>query len=256
MSGLLTGKTALVMGARNKWSFAWGIAKRFSEHGASLVLTYQGEREEKVIKEFADSLGNSLCMPCDVTDSGQVEAVFQTIAYECGRLDAVVHAIAYARREELDGRYADTSREGYALAHNVSVFSLVEISRHAAELMTEGGSIQTLTYLGGERVIPNYNVMGVAKAALDASVRYLAADLGERNIRVNALSAGPMRTMAARGISDLEVMLHAVEERAPIRRNITQDEVADVALFLASDLSRAITGETLHVDNGYNIMGI
>jgi enoyl-[acyl-carrier protein] reductase I len=256
MSGLLTGKTALVMGARNKWSIAWAIAEAYAAQGAKLALTFQGEREEKPVNELAESIGGALVMNCDVTDSAQVEAVFARIGAEFGKLDILVHAIAYAKREDLSGAFANTSRDGFAMANNVSVFSLVETAKHASALMPNGGSIQTLTYLGGERVVPNYNVMGVAKAALEASVRYLAYDLGPKNIRVNALSAGPIKTMAARGISDFDVMLHAVEKRSPLRRNVTQQEVASASVFLASDLSRSVTGETLHVDCGYHTMGL
>lgn len=256
MSGLLCGKTALVMGARNKWSIAWAVAEAYAAHGAKLVLTYQGDREDKPVHELAESIGGALVLNCDVTNSDQVAEVFATIGKEFGTLDAMVHAIAYAKREDLTGAFVDTSRDGFLLAHDVSVFSLVETSKYAAELMTGGGSIQTLTYLGGERVVPNYNVMGVAKAALEASVRYLAADLGSRKIRVNAVSAGPIKTMAARGISDFDVMLRAVEERSPLRRNVTQQEVANVSVFLASDLATAVTGETFHVDCGYHITGL
>lgn len=256
MSGLLAGKTALVMGARNKWSIAWAIAEAYAAQGARLALTFQGDREDKPVHELAESLGGALVMNCDVTDSAQVEAVFAQIRSEYGKLDAMIHAIAYAKREDLSGAFVDTSRDGFLLAHDVSVYSLVETAKHAACLMTDGGSIQTLTYLGGERVVPNYNVMGVAKAALEASVRYLAADLGPKNIRVNALSAGPIKTMAARGISDFDVMLRAVEERSPLRRNVTQEEVANVSVFLASDLARAVTGETFHVDCGYHITAL
>jgi enoyl-[acyl-carrier protein] reductase I len=256
MAGLLKGKTALVMGARNKWSIAWAIAEAYAEQGAKLALTYQGDREEKDVRELAKAAGGALVMNCDVTDSAQVEAVFERIGKERGALHALVHAIAFARREELAGMYADTSREGYLLAQNVSVYSFVEVARHAAELMTEGGSIQTLTYLGAERVIPNYNVMGVAKSALEASVRYLAADLGAQNIRVNGISAGPIKTLAARGISDFDSVLKVVEDKAPLHRNVTQAEVAGVSVFLASDLSRAVTGEVIHVDNGFHIMGL
>ena len=255
MAGLLEGKNALVMGPRNKWSIAWEIAERFAGQGARVALTYQGEREENVVRELAEKI-NATMTPCDVTDSDQMESAFRRIGQEFGTLDILVHAIAHAKRDELAGYYSDTSRDGFAMAQNISVYSLVEAARLAAPLMTNGGSIQTLTYLGAERAIQNYNVMGVAKAALEASVRYLANDLGPKNIRVNALSAGPVKTLAARGISDFDVVLQAVAEKAPLRRNVNQGDVADVAVFLASDLSRAVTGETLHVDNGYNIMGL
>jgi len=256
MSGLLAGKTALVMGARNRWSIAWAIAEAYAAQGATLILTYQGDREEKDVRSLAESVGGALVMNCDVTDSAQVKSVFERISKEHGTLHALVHAIAFAKREELAGLYADTSRDGYLLAQEVSVFSFVETARYAAELMTEGGSIQTLTFLGAERVVPNYNVMGVAKAALEASVRYLAADLGGQNIRVNGISAGAVKTLAARGISDFDQMLKIAETRAPLRRNVTQQEVAGVSVFLASDLSRSVTGEVIHADNGFHILGL
>lgn len=256
MAGLLEGKTALVMGARNRWSIAWAIAEAYAAQGANLVLTYQGDREEKDVRELGKATGGALVMNCDVTDSDQVEAVFKRIEKERGQLDAMVHAIAFAKREELAGMYADTSRDGYLLAQNVSVYSFVEAARHAADLMPDGGSIQTLSFLGAERVIPNYNVMGVAKAALEASVRYLAADLGAQNVRVNAISSGAIKTLAARGISDFDVMLKAAEDKSPMHRNVTHAEVAGVSVFLASDLSRAVTGEVIHADNGFHILGI
>lgn len=255
MSELLTGKTALVMGARNKWSIAWSIAEAYAKHGARLALTYQGEREERKVKDLAAQT-NAIALPCDVTDSAAIKQVFDCIGAEFGALDVLVHAVAYANKDELDGDFADTSREGYLTAQEISVYSLVETARHASALMTNGGSIQTLTYIGAERTVQNYNVMGVAKAALEASVRYLAVDMGHRNIRVNAISAGPLKTLAAQGISDFDVVLRVVEERAPMHRNITQDEVADVSVFLASDLSRAITGDIIHVDAGFHAVGI
>ncbi len=255
MSGLLEGKTALVMGARNKWSIAWAIAEAYAKHGAKLALTYQGEREERKVRELAEATG-AVYFPCDVSDSEAVQGLFQNVGEEFGSLDALVHAVAYANKDELAGDYMQTSREGYLMAQNISVYSLVETARYAAELMKDGGSIQTLTYIGAERTVQNYNVMGVAKAALEASVRYLAVDLGRRNIRVNAISAGPLKTLAAQGISDFDVVLRVVEERAAMKRNITQDEVADVSVFLASDLSRAVTGDVIHVDAGFHAVGI
>jgi len=255
MLGLLSGKTALVMGARNKWSVAWAIVEAYAAQGAKLALTYQGEREEKPVHELADSIGGALVMSCDVTDSDQVAEVFGKIGAEFGTLDAMVHAIAYAKREDLSGTFVDTSRDGFLLAHNVSVFSLVETAKYASQLMTNGGSIQTLTYLGGERVVPNYNVMGVAKAALEATMRYLAGDLGARNIRVNAISAGPVKTVSARAIKDFSSILDTVESRAPLRRNTEPAEVADAAVFLASDLGRGVTGNILFVDAGMHVMG-
>lgn len=255
MSGLLEGKIALVMGARNKWSIAWAIAEAYARHGAKLALTYQGERDERKVGELARTL-NGIALQCDVTEPESLASLFKTIGEEYGRLDTLVHAVAYANKDELDGDYIQTSREGYLMAQNISVYSLVETARHAAPLMTNGGSIQTLTYIGAERTVQNYNVMGVAKAALEASVRYLAVDLGQKNIRVNAISAGPLKTLAAQGISDFDVVLRVVEERAAMKRNITQDEVADVSVFLASDLSRAVTGDVIHVDAGFHAVGI
>lgn len=255
MSGLLDGKTALIMGARNKWSIAWAIAETFAREGARLALTYQGEREQNDVTGLADATGGALVMPCDVTDPEEMRTLFDRIEAEYGRLDILVHSVAYAKREELAGRLADTSRDGYLLSQEISAYSFIEAARLAEPLMPAGGSMMTLTYIGSERAIPNYNVMGVAKAALEASVRYLAADFGPKDIRVNAISAGPLKTLSARGISDFSEVLRMVEERSCMRRNITQDEVADVALFLASRLSRAVTGEVVHVDAGYHAAG-
>jgi len=254
---LLNGKTGIVFGVANKRSLAWAIARRAAEEGARLALTYQGERLEENARELAASLKDPLVLPCDVTRDEQVEEVFARVKEGFGSLDFVVHGIAYALREELEGEYVNTSREGYRVAQDVSVYSLTAIARHAAPLMEgRGGSILTLTYLGGERVIPHYNVMGVAKAALDMSVRYLASDLGPRAIRVNALSAGPVKTLASAGISGFSKILDHMRNHAPLRRNVDQSEVADAALFLLSDLSRGVTGELLHVDSGYHIMGM
>jgi enoyl-[acyl-carrier protein] reductase I len=256
MPGLLEGKTALIMGARNKWSFAWAIAEHYAEQGARLALTYQGDREEKAVKELAESVGGALTAQCDVTDSQQLESVFDLIKKEFGSLDVLVHAIAFAKKEELGGNFNETSKDGFILAQEVSAFSLVEASKYAARIMNEGGSIQTLTYLGAQRVVPHYNVMGVAKASLEASVRYLAADLGRQGIRVNALSPGPVKTLAARAIDQFDEVLRIVESRAPLGRNITTEEVADVSVFFASDLSRAISGEVVFVDNGFHATGM
>jgi enoyl-[acyl-carrier protein] reductase I len=254
---LLNGKTGIVFGVANKRSLAWAIARRAAEAGARIALTYQGERLEENARELAASLKDPLVLTCDVTRDEQIEEVFARVKEGFGSLDFVVHGIAYALREELEGEYANTSREGYRVAQEVSVYSLTAIARHAAPLMEgRGGSILTLTYLGGERVIPHYNVMGVAKAALDMSVRYLASDLGPRGIRVNALSAGPVKTLASAGISGFSKILDHMRNHAPLRRNVDQSEVADAALFLLSDLSRGVTGELLHVDSGYHIMGM
>jgi enoyl-[acyl-carrier protein] reductase I len=254
---LLEGKTGIVFGVANKRSLAWAIARRAAEEGARIALTYQGERLEENARELASTLKDPLVLPCDVTRDEDIAAVFSTVKGEFGSLDFAVHGIAYALREELEGEYLKTSREGYRVAQDVSVYSLTAIAREAAPLM-EGrdGSILTLTYLGGERVIPGYNVMGIAKAALDMSMRYLAENLGPRGIRVNAISAGPVKTLASAGIGGFSKILEHMRNRAPLRRNIDQSEVADAALFLLSNMSRGITGEVLHVDSGYNIMGM
>jgi enoyl-[acyl-carrier protein] reductase I len=254
---LLAGKSGVVFGVANKRSLAWAIARRAAEEGARIALTYQGERLEENARDLASSLDNPLVLPCDVTKDEDIVAVFERVKQDFGGLDFVVHGIAFALREELDGEYVDTSREGYRVAQDISVYSLTAISRYAAPLMEgRGGSILTLTYLGGERVIPHYNVMGVAKAALDMSVRYLAESLGPRGIRVNALSAGPIKTLASAGIGGFSKILEHMRSHAPLRRNVDQSEVADAALFLLSNLSRGVTGEVLHVDSGYHIMGM
>jgi enoyl-[acyl-carrier protein] reductase I len=255
---LLQDKIALIYGTANHRSFAWHIAQAFSREGARLILTYQNERLEKNVRELADSLPGSMILPCDVTEEAQVQAVYDRIGAEYGGLDTVIHAVAFARKEDLDGDFVQTSRDGFQLAHDVSAYSLVAVTRPAVPLFEKrgGGSVLTLTYLGAERAVPNYNVMGVAKAALEASVRYLAMDLGPKNIRVNAISAGPVSTLAARGISGFTDILSVVRDRSPLRRNIEQSEVADTAAFLASTWARGITGETLHVDAGYHIMGL
>ena len=254
---LLNGKTGIVFGVANKRSLAWAIAKRAADEGARIALTYQGARLEENAQELAATLTNPLVLPCDVSQDEDIAAVFSRVREELGGLDFVVHGIAYAQKEELEGEYVNTSREGYRVAQDVSVYSLTAIARHAAPLMEgRNGSILTLTYLGGERVIPHYNVMGVAKAALDMSVRYLASDLGPRGIRVNALSAGPVKTLASAGISGFSKILEHMRNHAPLRRNVDQAEVAAAALFLLSDMSSGVTGEILHVDCGYNTMGM
>lgn len=257
MNQLLAGKTYVVMGVANKRSIAWSIAKSLHGAGARLIFTYQGERLEQNVRELSETLdrNDSLLFPCDVTKDEDIEGAFQGIKKEVGTIHGIAHCIAFAKTEELEGEYVNTSREGYHLAQDISAYSFVAVSKAAKDLMVDGGSIVTLTYLGGERVVPNYNVMGVAKAALDASVKYLANDLGQYNIRVNSISAGPMRTLAAKGVKNFNSILKAIEEKAPLRRTVTQEEVGDAALFLFSDLSRAITGEMIHVDGGYNILG-
>lgn len=254
---LLEGKTGIVFGVANKRSLAWAIARRAAEEGARIALTYQGQRLEENARELAASLKDPLVLPCDVTKDEDIEAVFAQVKEEFGGLDFVVHGVAYALREELEGDYINTSREGYRISQDISVYSLTAIARAAMPLMEgRGASILTLTYLGGERVIPGYNVMGIAKAALDMSVRYLASNLGPRGIRVNGISAGPVKTLASAGIGGFSKILEHMRNHAPLRRNIDQSEVADAALFLLSNMSRGVTGEILHVDSGYNIMGM
>ena len=251
----LNGKTYVVMGVANKRSIAWGIAQSLHNAGANLIFTYAGERLEKNVRELAESLDkNYLVLPCDVTSDGDVAKCFSEIKEAVNTIHGIAHCIAFANKEELQGDYLNVTRDGFLLAQNISAYSLTAIVKEAKGLMTEGGSIVTLTYLGGERVIQNYNVMGVAKASLDASVRYLAADLGKDNIRVNSISAGPIRTLSAKGISDFNLILKNIEEKSPLRRTTTPEEVGDTALFLFSDLSRGITGENIHVDSGFHIL--
>ena len=255
--GLLEGKKGIVLGVANKRSIAWSIAEAASRNGAQLAFTYQGEKlRPRVEGLVADLPGESPLYDCDVTQDDALEAVGQAVAKDFGSLDFIVHSVAFADRGDLDGRFVDTSRSGYLLAQEVSSYSLTATARVLAPLMTSGGSILTMTYLGGERVVQNYNVMGVAKAALEASVKYLAADLGPDGIRVNAISAGPINTLAARGISGFSEILDVVAERAPLRRNVEVDEVAGTALYLASPLSSGVTGEVIYVDCGFHILGL
>ena len=257
MNLLLEGKTGVIFGVANKRSIAWGCAQSLARQGMRLAFTYMGERMERSVRELASEVPNSLVLPCDVTQPETIDKVVEVLKQEFGSLDCVVHGVAFAKREELQGDFFNTSREGYMLAHEVSAYSLTAIVRRVLPLM-EGrpGSIITLTYIGGERVVPNYNVMGIAKAALEASVRYLAHDLGPRGIRVNAISSGPIRTLSASGIDGFSAILDHIAERAPLRRNITAEEVGDVCAFLASPLARGITGSTIYVDAGYHIMGL
>ncbi len=255
MSKLLENKNILIMGVANKWSIAWGIAQSCLKAGANLIFTYQGERLGDSVRQLTADIPNVSLYPCDVTVDEDIAGLFDQIGQKYGVLHGIVHSIAFAKREELEGHYYDTSREGYLLAQNISAYSLAAVAKYARPLMTEGGSIVTLTYLGGERVVPNYNVMGVAKAALEASVRYLAMDLGPENIRVNSVSSGPIKTASAKGIKDFNTFLKTFEERAPLRKLTSQEEVGDTAVFLLSDLSRGITGENIHVDSGYHILG-
>jgi enoyl-[acyl-carrier protein] reductase I len=255
---LLEGKQGLVLGIANKRSLAWGIAQAVSREGARLAVTYQGARLEENVRELAQSLTSPLIVPCDVSKDEDIDALAGSVEREFGGLDFVVHAVAYALREELDGEFLNTSREGYRLAQDISSYSLTALTRRMTPLMEArgGGSVVTLTYLGGERVVPHYNVMGVAKAALEMSVRYLAADLGPKGIRINALSAGPIKTLAASGVHGITKMLEYHRTQAPLRKNTEQEEVGDAALFLVSSLSRGVTGEVIHVDNGFHVMGM
>jgi enoyl-[acyl-carrier protein] reductase I len=254
----LAGKQGLVVGVANKRSIAWAIARAAASRGARLALTYQGERLEENVRELAGELASPLVLPCDVTDDGQIAALFEALQREFGGLDFLVHGAAFAPREELSAPFVQTSRTGFATALDVSAYSLIALARPAVPLMASrgGGSIVTLTYLGSERVFPNYNVMGVAKAALEATVRYLASDLGPQNIRVNAVSAGPIKTLAASGVGGFSSILQIYRDRAPLRRNVETAEVADAACFLLGDAGRGVTGEVLLVDAGYHVTGM
>ncbi len=255
--GLLENKTAVIFGVANERSIAWAIAKALKEEGAELAFTYAGPVLASRVRPLAESLGAKIIMPCDVTNDNEIKAVFKAVGEEWGALDMLVHSLAFAKKEELKGEFLQTSREGFKTALDISAYSLIALAREAAPLMeVRGGSIMAMTYYGSEKVIENYNVMGVAKAALETSVKYLAADLGHRGVRVNAVSAGPVRTLAAMGISGFRTILDLVEKKAPLRRNITQDDVAGTALYLLSDLSKGVTGETVFVDAGYNIIGM
>ncbi len=255
MSNILDGRIAVVVGVANRRSIAWGIAQALQQAGARLVITYQNERLAEEARDLIQALPGAEGFQCDVSVDAEIDRLFAQLKERYGKLHVLVHSIAFAPAEELKREFLLTSREGFRIAHDVSVYSLIALSRAAAPLMSEGGSIITLTYYGSEKVVPNYNVMGVAKAALEASVRYLANDLGKHKVRVNAISAGPIKTLAARGISGLGDMLKAHAERAPLKRNVEVEEVAKTALFLASDLATGVTGEVIYVDCGYNIMG-
>ena len=254
---LLEGKSGLVLGIANKRSLAWGIAQSLAREGARLAVTYQGERLEENVRELAAGLKDPVILPCDVSRDEDIDVLMQEVQKGLGGLDFVIHAVAYALREELDGEFINTTREGYRVAQDISSYSLTALARETVPLMEgRGGSIVTLTYLGGERVVPHYNVMGVAKAALDMSLRYLASDLGPKGIRVNAISAGPIKTLAASGVHGISKMLEYHRTHAPLRKNTEQEEVGDAALFLVSPLSRGITGEVIHVDGGFHVMGM
>jgi enoyl-[acyl-carrier protein] reductase I len=252
---LLEGKKALIVGVANKRSIAWAIAEALHREGARLAFNYQGERLKENVEGLAAGLAGSLVFPCDVTKDDEIDALFTNVKAAFDRLDILVHCVAFAKKEDLEAGFLTTSRDGFALALDVSAYSLTALARRAAPLMEGGGAMVALTYLGSERVVPKYNVMGVAKAALEASVRYLAYDLGKQNIRVNGISAGPINTLAARGISGFTDILKIVRDKSPLPRNTEPAEVGDVALFLCSDLARGVTGEVLFVDNGFHIMG-
>ena len=252
--GLMAGKRGLIMGVANDHSIAWGIAKALAQHGAELAFTYQGEALGKRVAPLAQSLGSNLVLPCDVEDIASVDKVFADIGKAWGKMDFLVHAIAFSDKSELNGRYADTTRANFARTMLISCFAFTEAAKRAAALMPDGGSMLTLTYNGGDRAMPNYNVMGVAKAALEASVRYLASDFGPRGIRVNAISAGPIRTLAGSGIGEARAMFGFMQKHSPLRRGVTLDELGGSALYLLSELSGGVTGEVHYVDSGYNIV--
>jgi enoyl-[acyl-carrier protein] reductase I len=253
---LMAGKRGLVMGVANDRSIAWGIARACAAQGAEIAFTYQGEALEKRVRPLAESVGSRLVLPCDVTDEASVDAVFEKLAADWGALDFLVHAIAWSDKDQLKGHYVDTTRENFLRTLDISCYSFTALCRRAAALMPRGGSLLTLTYLGAERVMPHYNVMGVAKAALEASVRYLAADLGGRGIRVNAISAGPIKTLAASGIGDFRYILKWNQYNSPLKRNVTIEEVGGAGLYLLSDLAAGVTGEVHHVDCGYHVVGM
>jgi enoyl-[acyl-carrier protein] reductase I len=251
----LEGRVAVVFGLANKRSISWGIAQKLHEAGAKLAIGYQNERMKAEAQDLIAELPGAEAFQCDVSNDAEIDQVFAKVKERYGKIHILVHSVAFAPAEELKNDFIHTTRDGFRIAHDISVYSLIALSRAAAPLMTDGGSIITMTYFGAEKVVPHYNVMGVAKAALEATVRYLAADLGRQNIRVNAISAGPIKTLAARGIGGLSDMLKAHAERAPLHRNTEQSEVGNTAAYLASDLASGVTGETIYVDSGYNIMG-
>jgi enoyl-[acyl-carrier protein] reductase I len=254
---LLAGKTGIVFGVANKRSIAWAIAQAWAREGAQLAFTYQGDRVKENVEELAGTFGaDTLILPCDVTKDADIESVFQATAARFGKLDLLLHSVAFAPKEALEGQFVNTSREAYRIAHDVSAYSLVALSRAAAPLMTDGGSIVAMSYYGAEKVVPHYNVMGVAKASLEASTRYLAYDLGPKKIRVNCISAGPVNTLAARGISGFSEMLKHYEAHSPLKRNVLPEELGATGVFLASNGAAAITGQVLYVDSGYQIMGM
>ncbi len=255
-NGLMAGKRGIVLGLANKRSIAWGIAKSLADAGAEIAMTWQGDALKKRVEPLCEELGGLLVGHCDVTEPETIDAVFAKLEKEWGKIDFLVHAIGFSDKDELTGRYLDTTADNFRLTMDISVYSFTAVAQRAEKLMTEGGSMLTMTYYGAEKVMPNYNVMGVAKAALEASVKYLAVDLGKQNIRVNAISAGPIKTLAASGIGDFRYILKWNEYNSPLRRTVTIDEVGDASLYLLSDLSRAVTGEVHHVDSGYHTVGM
>ncbi|MFW2587135.1 enoyl-ACP reductase FabI [Sagittula sp. SSi028] len=255
-NGLMAGKRGLIMGLANDKSIAWGIAKALSDAGAELAFSYQGEALKKRVVPLAEQLGSSLVLPCDVGDEGSIDMLFDSLAQDWDNLDFVVHAIGFSDKNELRGRYVDTTRGNFQLTMDISVYSFTAVMQRAEKMMKNGGSALTLTYYGAERIMPHYNVMGVAKAALEASVRYMAEDLGKDGIRVNAISAGPIKTLAASGIGDFRYIMKWNEYNSPLRRNVSIDDVGGSALYLLSDLSNGVTGETHHVDSGYHVVGM
>ena len=256
MTGLMQGKRGLIMGLANDRSLAWGIAKKLSEAGAELAFSYQGEAMEKRVRPLAESLGAQNLFDCDVSDMESLDALFAALAIRWETIDFVVHAIGFSDKNELRGRYADTSLDNFLMTMNISVYSFTAIAQRAAKMMPNGGALLTLSYYGAEKVVPHYNVMGVAKSALETSVQYLAVDLGRDNIRVNAISAGPIKTLAASGIGDFRLILKWNEYNSPLKRNVTIEDVGGAALYLLSDLSSGVTGETHHVDAGYHVVGM
>jgi len=255
-NGLMAGKKGLIMGVANNHSLAWGIARTLSEHGAEIAFTYQGEALGKRVIPLAESLGSDMVLECDVTDDASMDSVFAALEEKWGKIDFFVHAIGFSDKTQLRGNFSDTTRENFAMTMDISCFSFMALAKRASALMSDGGSMVTLTYYGAERVIPHYNVMGVAKAALEASVRYLAVEMGKNNIRVNALSAGPIKTLAASGIGDFRYILKWNEYNSPLKRNVTIDDVGGSALYLLSDISAGVSGETHHVDAGYHVVGM
>ena len=254
--GLLSGKRGVIMGAANNRSIAWGIAKKAADEGAELAFTFQGDQLEKRVRPLAESIGSNIILPCDVTDASSIEEVFSELEKKWGKLDFLVHAIAYSDKDELNGRYVDTTADNFSRSMNISCYSFTAIAQRAEKMMASGGSMITLSYYGAEKVIPHYNVMGVAKAALEASVKYLAYDLGPKNIRVNSISAGPIKTLAASGIGDFRDILKWNELNSPMGRNVSIEEVGSAGVYFISDLSSGVTGENHHVDAGYHVMGM